>query len=481
MKKRLLSLAMALALCLTLLPAAALAASPGYLALGDSITTGYAPGGKVEQPFANQVAGERYTLTNLADDGETTASLRAKLADSGSAVAQAVPEASLITLTIGGNDRMGALYQYLADAYNSQNGTSLTAGQVQDSLLGTAGAPVAQMTMLLFLAGQLSAFVETGMTAALGQFTDNLTQILKDLRAANPTAQIVLTNQYHPYGILAGSAAFASLATQFDAGVQALNTAIAGAVTASGVENVVEADVYTPFAQAVAQGQNPCNASATGLTDINPDFHPNQLGHDLIAQAVLAALGETPDDGDLPFVDVAQGDWYEEAVAYVYEKNLMSGTDATHFTPSGTASRAMVATILWRMAGQPAAGENPFADVPENTWYTDAVAWAAEQGIVTGYDAATFGPDNPVTREQFAAMLYRYAKSLGEGFTGSWAFPLDFPDADQVSAYAYEALCWMTSKGVLQGMEDGGLHPQGTANRAQLATMLMRFCEALSL
>ena len=476
MKKRLLSLTLALALCLTFLPAAAFAAEPAYLALGDSITTGYAPGGTVERPFANQVAGEQYTLTNLADDGETTASLRAKLADSGSAVAQAVPEASLITLTIGGNDLMGALYQYLADAYNGQNGTELTAGEVQDSLLGTAGAPVAQMTMLLFLTGQLEAFVQTGMTETLGQFTGNLTRILQALRGANPTARIVLTNQYHPYGILAASPAFAALADRFDEGVKALNAAIAGAVTAAGVENVVVADVYTPFAQAVAQGQNPCNASATGLTDINPDFHPNQLGHDLIARAVLAALGEEP---GLPFADVAEGDWYYEAVAYVYEKNLMSGTDAAHFTPNGTASRAMVATILWRMAGEPAAGENPFADVPENTWYTDAVSWAAGVGIVTGYSDTKFGPDNPVTREQFAAMLYRYAQSLGEGFADNWSFPLDFPDAADVSAYAYEALCWMTMKNVIQGMEDGNLHPQGTANRAQLATTLMRFCQTL--
>ena len=479
MKKRLLSLTLTLALCLTLLPAAALAASPGYLALGDSITTGYAPGGTVERSFANQVAGESYALTNLASDGETTASLLAKVTDRDSAIAQAVPGAALITLTIGGNDLMGALYQYLADAYNGQNGTELTAGEIQDSLLGTAGAPVAQMTMLLFLTGQLEAFVQTGMTETLGQFTGNLTRILQALRGANPTARIVLTNQYNPYGILGASPAFASLADRFDAGVQALNAAIAGAVTAAGVENVMVADVYTPFAQAVAQGRNPCNASATGLTDINPDFHPNQLGHDLIARAVLAALGETPDDGDLPFADVAQGDWYYEAVAYVYEKDLMSGTDETHFTPDGTASRAMVATILWRMAGEPAAGENPFPDVPENTWYTDAVSWAAGAGIVTGYDAATFGPDNPVTREQFAAMLYRYAQSLGEGFTGSWSFRLDYPDAADVSAYAYEALCWMTMKNVIQGMEDGNLHPQGTANRAQLATMLMRFCQTL--
>ena len=162
--------------------------------------------------------------------------------------------------------------------------------------------------------------------------------------------------------------------------MKALNAAIAGAVTAAGVENVVVADVYTPFAQAVAQGRNPCNASAAGLTDINPDFHPNQLGHDLIARAVLAALGETPDDGDLPFADVARGGWYYEAVAYVYEKDLMSGTDETHFTPDGTASRAMVATILWRMAGEPAAGENPFPDVPENTWYTDLGRDTADLG-----------------------------------------------------------------------------------------------------
>lgn len=477
MKKRLLSLGLALALGLALLPAAALAASPVYLALGDSISTGYAPGGTVANPFANQVAGEKYTLTNQAANGETTATLLAKLEDGTLSVAGA----SLITLTIGGNDLMGALYQFLTDAYNGQNGTSLTAGQVQASLMGSQGAPVDQLTMLGFLSAQLGPFVERGMPAALEGVTGNLTRILQKLRADNPTARIVLTNQYHPYGILAASPAFAPLAAQFDAGVRALNTAIAGAVTAAGADNVVLADVYTPFAQAVAQGQNPCNASATGLTDINPDFHPNQLGHDLIAQAVLAALGEPPDGGALPFADVAQGDWYYDAVDYVYGKDLMSGTDAAHFTPGGTASRAMVATILWRMAGQPAAGENPFADVPENTWYTDAVAWAASQGIVTGYDAAAFGPDNPVTREQFAAMLYRYAQSLGEGFTGSWAFPLDFPDAGQVSQYAYEALCWMTSKGVLQGMEDGGLHPQGTANRAQLATMLMRFCEALSL
>ena len=183
---------------------------------------------------------------------------------------------------------------------------------------------------------------------------------------------------------------------------------------------------------------------------------------------------------DFPFADVTTGDWFYEAVDYVFQRDLMNGTGGARFTPNGTASRAMVATILWRMAGEPQVNyAMSFADVPAGTWYTEAVRWAASEGIVTGYSDTKFGPDDPVTREQFAAMLYRYAQTLGEGFTGSWSFPLDFPDAAEVSDYAYEALCWMTKEKVLEGMEDGNLHPQSTATRAQLATMLMRFCQAI--
>ena len=183
---------------------------------------------------------------------------------------------------------------------------------------------------------------------------------------------------------------------------------------------------------------------------------------------------------DFPFADVTTGAWFYEAVDYVFQRDLMNGTGGARFTPNGTASRAMVATILWRMAGEPQVNyAMSFADVPAGTWYTEAVRWAASEGIVTGYSDTKFGPDDPVTREQFAAMLYRYAQTLGEGFTGSWSFPLDFPDAAEVSDYAYEALCWMTKEKVLEGMEDGNLHPQSTATRAQLATMLMRFCQAI--
>ncbi|MBQ1363015.1 MAG: S-layer homology domain-containing protein, partial [Oscillospiraceae bacterium] len=122
----------------------------------------------------------------------------------------------------------------------------------------------------------------------------------------------------------------------------------------------------------------------------------------------------------------------------------------------------------------------PFQDVPAGSWYEKAVNWAAEAGVVKGTSETTFSPDDPITREQLAAILYRYAQSKGEGFTGMWAFPLDFPDAADVSEYAYEAMCWMTMHGIITGMDDGTLAPKDNATRAQIATMFMRFCESLN-
>ena len=181
------------------------------------------------------------------------------------------------------------------------------------------------------------------------------------------------------------------------------------------------------------------------------------------------------------FTDADAKAWYHDGVHYALEKGLMNGVGDGKFDPDGTASRATVATMLWRMEGSPAyAGMIEFADVDAESWYTPAVRWAYSEGIITGYEDETgrlvFAPDAVVTREQLATMLYRYAQSKGQGFTGAWMFLLDYPDAASVSEWADEAMHWMVMQGVINGI-DGALVPQGSATRAQIATMFMRYAE----
>gem|GEM_PF-5423462 len=176
--------------------------------------------------------------------------------------------------------------------------------------------------------------------------------------------------------------------------------------------------------------------------------------------------------------DVTEDDWFHDAVEYVTENGLMNGVGDNKFDPLGDTTRGMIVTILWRYEGSPAAeGESPFADVPEGEWFTDAVKWAAANGIVLGYGDGNFGPKDPITREQFAAILYRYEQYKGGGFTGAWYFPLDFEDAADVSDWADEAMHWCVMKGIITGVTETTLVPGGQATRAQAAMILMRFCE----
>ena len=192
-------------------------------------------------------------------------------------------------------------------------------------------------------------------------------------------------------------------------------------------------------------------------------------------EAVFTAIETEPEQPEsLPFTDVSSGEWYYDAVAYVYEKGLMDGTSAVTFDPGAVLTRAMTAQVLWNLAGSPAApGGAGFTDVAADAWYAGAVNWAAAQGIVAGYDTGAFGPEDAVTREQLAAMLYRYAGTPEP--TGS----LDgFNDKDAVSDYAADALCWAVDEGLLTGKGGGWLDPAGTATRAEMAAILMRFTES---
>ena len=182
--------------------------------------------------------------------------------------------------------------------------------------------------------------------------------------------------------------------------------------------------------------------------------------------------------GTLPFTDVKTGDWFYEAVQYVYDKGMMTGVSADRFAPASTTTRGMIVTILYRLENEPAvSGGSAFTDVENGAWYADAVAWAAANDIVNGTSATTFAPNSPITREQMATMLYRFAQYKGMDAVTLQEHLTGYPDGGQVSDYAIPAMNWAVGQGLIAGMENGTLVPQGSATRAQVATILMRFCE----
>lgn len=176
------------------------------------------------------------------------------------------------------------------------------------------------------------------------------------------------------------------------------------------------------------------------------------------------------------FTDVPRTEWYYEAVSYVATEGLMNGVSATQFNPNGTASRAQIVTILWRLAGEPSALTGAFTDVPAGEYYSTAVAWASRQGIVTGVGNNRFEPNSNITREQLAVILYRYAQDAGYSTTASGSIT-GYYDYARVNGYARTALQWAVGTGLITGTSSTTLSPQDTATRAQVATILMRFCE----
>ncbi len=176
------------------------------------------------------------------------------------------------------------------------------------------------------------------------------------------------------------------------------------------------------------------------------------------------------------FTDVASGNWASDAVEFVAARELFQGTGNQQFTPEGNMTRGMLVTVLYRLAYEPEAAQVDFGDIDQQAYYSDAVAWAASNGVVTGYSDHAFGPDDDITREQLATILYRYAKNHTAA-TGQTAALSTFADASQISPYAAEAMSWAVSSGLINGVGNNQLAPEGEATRAQVATMLMRFCE----
>ena len=204
-----------------------------------------------------------------------------------------------------------------------------------------------------------------------------------------------------------------------------------------------------------------------------PDF-----GHSYKDGACTVCGAKEPDDkpiAPVEFTDVSEKAWYYDAVEYAVENGLMKGVGGGKFEPEGSMTRAMLVTVLWRYEGEPAAGETSFTDVPDGTWYTGAVAWAAANGIVSGVGNGKFEPEGSITREQMATILFRYAgnKCIDTSKRGELS---GFPDSGKVSSWAKDAVQWAVAEKIING-SDGKLLPQGNATRAQVATILTRFIE----
>lgn len=191
-----------------------------------------------------------------------------------------------------------------------------------------------------------------------------------------------------------------------------------------------------------------------------------------------SAVSHCPRDENCPmapFTDADRTAWYHDGVHYCVEHGLMVGTSADTFEPNTTTTRGMIATILWRLEGSPMVDTAMnYTDVPSGSWYEEAIRWADSTGVVLGYGDGTFGPDDPITREQMAAMLWRYA-----GKPQAESSLADFTDESETSQWAESAMLWAVEQGLIEGMGNAQLNPQGQATRAQAATILMRFVEKI--
>ena len=184
-----------------------------------------------------------------------------------------------------------------------------------------------------------------------------------------------------------------------------------------------------------------------------------------------------------PFYDVSQTDWFYAPGGYAYEKGLFSGMDANHFSPGSSMNRAMLMSVLHRLAGSPqTTAQIAFNDVPGSSWYTQAVLWGASQGITSGTGNGNFNPDGQVTREQAVAMMYNFAVKYKDLTGGTGADLSGYADLNRLSGWARPAMAWAVEQGIVSGVANGStltLEPQRSATRAEMATMLRAFCEKI--
>ncbi|MCF2676798.1 S-layer homology domain-containing protein [Pseudoflavonifractor phocaeensis] len=259
-----------------------------------------------------------------------------------------------------------------------------------------------------------------------------------------------------------------------------IQSSFGGKVTASASQ-AAQGKVITltalPNSGYVLKSLTVTTASGTSVPVANQSSGKYTFTMPAAAVTVKAVFAAQETDPGFPFADVAKGSWYYEGVRYAYENGLMSGTGEGTFSPDRPTSRGMLVTILYRLAGSPAAGSASFTDVAKGQWYADGVAWASANGVVSGYPDGSFRPNDTITREQMAAILYQYARIQGK-LDDSRADLSIFSDLDSLSAYAKEPMSWAVAQGLFSGVSADTLAPGGSTTRAQAAVILTAFSKA---
>lgn len=254
-------------------------------------------------------------------------------------------------------------------------------------------------------------------------------------------------------------------------GVMTYTCTVCGTTRTESIGRLIYTEPYFPdFTPTYPTTGGTGNGGTTGGTTITDPDTPLDDGTTITDE-------ETPlVRNPLLFRDVPEDMWCRDAVAYVFDKGLMKGISDTIFAPAMSTERGMIVTILHRLEGEPTAAASSFTDVAAGKWYTDAIAWGAANGVVEGYSDTIFKPTQDITREQLAAILFRYAQLKGYD-TSKRADLSAYTDAGEISAYALEAMRWAVAEELISGVTSYTLVPGGRADRAQVATILMRFCE----
>lgn len=374
----------------------------------------------------------------------------------------------LLTLNLGSNDVFSFSFGVImAELYSDNSNPKLNEIKDYFESTGNIGAAMGKLIELYQTTGKINSLIKVivkTFSTTLKQYFDNYDAILEKIYEMNPDITVVNVGVYNPLKYM-------RLSESFDASIF--------------LKGIVD-QINRHLKHYSRQYDNCYYADVVGTetypTTFGDDYfweyfsitvHPNLAGHKFMAQQILKVI---PDANPLPFKDVAKDAWYYDDVKYCYNNDIMQGATKALFAPDVVCTRSQLVSALYRLDGSPSvSGKEPFIDVPLLAPYRSAVIWATQNGIVNGVSSVRFAPEKSVSRAQFVTMLYRYAGSpvvSGE---------LSYNDVDQISECYIDAVIWATENSIVQGYDDGCFGPDDTLTRAQMAVMLARFDQNITI